>query len=299
MSDTLQSLRGKIDGIGELESVVRTMKALAASSIGQYERAVLALVDYYRTVELGLAAYLRKERTLAVSTPEGKPGAGEIGAVVFGSDQGLVGQFNEELADFAASKLRSLSGEPVVWVIGGRVASGLEESGVRIIGQFTAPNSVTAITPLVGQILIEVDSRREKGRIEQVYLFHNRPKSAALYEPVSQRLLPLDESWRRELDQIPWPSRNPPEVVCDGEPVLLALIREYLFVSLFKTCAESLASENACRLAAMQRAEKSIQDRSEDLTRVFQRLRQSSIDEELFDVVSGFDALSKKQVEGS
>ena len=35
-------------------------------------------------------------------------------------------------------------------------------------------------------------------------------------------------------------------------PSLLALIREYLFVSLFRACAESLASENASRLAAMQ-----------------------------------------------
>ena len=43
MSDTLVSLRRKIGGAGDLESVVRSMKALAASSIGQYEKAVLAL----------------------------------------------------------------------------------------------------------------------------------------------------------------------------------------------------------------------------------------------------------------
>ena len=54
MSDTLASLRRKISGAGDLESVVRSMKALAAASIGQYEKSVLALADYYRTVELGL-----------------------------------------------------------------------------------------------------------------------------------------------------------------------------------------------------------------------------------------------------
>jgi F-type H+-transporting ATPase subunit gamma len=159
---------------------------------------------------------------------------------------------------------------------------------------FAVPNSVNAITPLVGQILVETEMRREKGGIRQVYLFHNRLKSAALCEPTRQRLLPLDESWRRELHEIRWPAKNLPEVICDREPVLLALIREYLFVSLFKTCAESLASENASRLAAMQRAEKNIQDMSQDLTRTFQRLRQSSIDEELFDVFSGFSALMRK-----
>ena len=71
------------------------------------------------------------------------------------------------------------------------------------------------------------------------------------------------------------------------------MIREYLFVSLFRTCAESLASENASRLAAMQRAEKNIDELQGDLNRTFYRLRQNGIDEELFDVISGFEALSQ------
>ena len=76
------------------------------------------------------------------------------------------------------------------------------------------------------------------------------------------------------------------------DTVQWALIREYLFVSLFKACAESLASENASRLAAMQRAEKNIDDMLEELSRLYNSRRQSDIDEELFDVVSGFNALS-------
>jgi len=75
------------------------------------------------------------------------------------------------------------------------------------------------------------------------------------------------------------------------ESTLRALIREYLFVTLFSACAESLASENASRLAAMQRAENNIDELQEDLNRSFHRLRQSDIDEELFDVISGFEAL--------
>ena len=78
-----------------------------------------------------------------------------------------------------------------------------------------------------------------------------------------------------------------------GASTLLAFVREYLFVSLFRACAESLASENASRLAAMQRAEKNIDELLEDLNRTFHRLRQSGIDEELFDVISGFEALTR------
>jgi len=60
MSGTIQSLERRIDGAADLEGVVRAMKALAASSIGQYERAVASLNDYYRTVELGLSVCLRQ-----------------------------------------------------------------------------------------------------------------------------------------------------------------------------------------------------------------------------------------------
>ena len=289
MNETLQSLRRKVEGASQLESVVRTMKALASASIGQYERAVISLADYYRTVELGLVARLRKEQSFSISTASDPPAG--IGAIVFGSDLGLVGQFNEDLAAFAASILRSVSGEITIWSVGERVSSSLEASGMPVAKQFAVPNSVVAITPLIGRILMEAEERREKKGFEQVYLFHNRPRSAAVYEPTSQRLLPLDEGWHRNLCQIPWPTKNIPEVIGDGGPVLLALIREYLFVSLFKTCAESLASEHASRLAAMQRAEKNIRDLSEDLTRAFQRQRQSSIDEELFDVFAGFNVL--------
>jgi len=109
---------------------------------------------------------------------------------------------------------------------------------------------------------------------------------------VTWRLLPLDDAWRRALSALPWPTKYLPEVMGAGTDTLRALIREYLFISLFRACAESLASENASRLAAMQRAEKNIHDQLEELHGEFHRVRQSGIDEELFDVIAGFEALS-------
>ena len=292
MSDTAVSLRRKIATAGDLESVVRTMKAMAASSVGQYENAVRALDDYYRTVQLGLAASFRQAASSGASTPVSQKESEAIGAVVFGSDQGLVGQFNQVMAEFVMQTLENLPGEKTLWAVGERIRSRLAESDLKLEGGFILPNSISAITPLVGQILTEMETQREKGAITQVYFFHNRPQTGAIYTPVSQRLLPLDDLWRRDLAAIRWPTQNLPEVMNGSERTLPALVREYLFVSLFRACAESLASENASRLAAMQRAEKNIEELLEDLNRTFHRLRQSGIDEELFDVVSGFEALT-------
>jgi F-type H+-transporting ATPase subunit gamma len=292
MSDTLESLRRKIDGATELDSVVRTMKALAASSIVQYERAVHSLDDYYRTVELGLVAWLRQTGAAIYTEGGAKKVKVATGAVVFGSDQGLVGQFNEVLAEFAVNKLGAMTGSKNIWAVGERVQGYLADAALQVAGNFPVPNSIAAITSLVGRILIEIETQREHGKVAEVYLFHNRPRSGAVYETVMQRLLPLDETWRRGLSDVPWPTKNLPEAIDGGESVLQALIREYLFISLFRACAESLASENASRLAAMQRAEKNIDELLEDLNQNFHQLRQSSIDAELFDVIAGFEAMA-------
>jgi F-type H+-transporting ATPase subunit gamma len=296
MSDTTASLRRKISGAKDLQSVVRTMKAVAASSIGQYEKSVRALDDYYRTVELGLGVCFRENGPAPlIAEQKRKTISRTIGAVVFGSDQGLVGQFNDIVADYAIKTLAAVPAKPEVWAVGERVHARLTDAGLQVIGLISVPNSVKAITPLVGQILVESETRHSHGEVDELYLFYNSSTSGAVYAPVSQRLLPLDENWRHKLVELRWPTKTLPEVLGSGTSTLRALIRGYLFVSLFKACAESLASENASRLAAMQRADKNIDELLEDLNGKFHRLRQSGIDEELFDVISGFEALSAEE----
>ena len=295
MSDTTAGLRRKISGAGDLQSVVRTMKAVAASSISQYESSVRALEGYYRAVELGLGVCFRDAGSAAWGAGTTRQAdTGAIGAVVFGSDKGLVGQFNDVVADYAVEALAALPGAPRVWAVGERVRARLEDAGLRLMGVFTVPSSVKGITPLVGRILEESEALRRRDEVAELHLFHNRPKTGAVYTPVTQRLLPLDETWRRNLAELSWPTKNLPEVMGSGGTTLRALIREYLFVSLFRACAESLASENASRLAAMQRADNNIDELLENLNGTFHRLRQSGIDEELFDVISGFETLSSE-----
>jgi len=299
MSDSMAHLRRKISTAGDLQSVVRTMKAMAASSVEQYERSVLALHDYYHTVELGLSACFRN-RTIAEVQPQApRPKSETISAIVFGSDQGLVGRFNDVVADYAIKTLSELPGKPEIWSVGERVHDRLADSGTQPKGPFPVPNSVKGIAPLVGRIQVETITRQMENNSTTVYLFHNRPQPGSLYEPVAQRMLPLDSQWQERLTKLPWPTQKLPEILnsesASETEILQSLFHEYLFISLFRACAESLASENASRLTAMQRADKNIDELLETLHTTFHRQRQASIDEELFDVVSGFEALSSKR----
>jgi len=297
VSDSLAKLRRKITSAIDLQSVVRTMKALAASSIGQYEQSVLALADYYRTVERGLGVCFRQVAAMAgTAAPPAVAEHAVSGLVVFGSDQGLVGQFNDVVAEHALATLAKLSGKTLVWAAGERVHTRLVDAGITPAGLFRLPGSVQAITPLVWKILVQSERPPGAARVATLYLCYNQPVARTGYAPVSQRLLPLDEAWQRQLAGQAWPSHNLPEVSGHHDTTLRALIREYLFVSIFRACAESLASENASRLAAMQRADKNIETLLDALNGNFHRQRQGSIDEELFDVITGFEALKRTTI---
>src|SRR5665647_1834714 len=199
--DTLENLRRKLEGANDIKSVVRTMKAVAASNIGQYEMAVESLGDYYHTIALGIIAYFRQEKFDIITEKQDRRKNDEklIYAIVFGSDQGLVGQFNDSLTGFVSKSLNNLQGKKEIWAVGERVQLLLSDVGFNITNHFPVPGSVNAITPLVGQILVKSEERREKGDTKEVYIFHNQPVSPAAYLPVIQRLLPLDEKWRQTL----------------------------------------------------------------------------------------------------
>lgn len=291
MSDSLESLRRQLGSAADLKSVVRAMKALAATSLGQYERSVVALRDYYHTVELGLIAGGRAQP--GAMAPAAHAGRGGMGVVILGSDQGLVGQFNESIAEFLKERLTPAP-RTQVWAIGERVAAAVAESEFTEIRTFELPNSIQAIDPLVGRLLVAIREFQDTVPSLELHVLHHRPVGGASYEPQAERLLPLDRAWWQSFKTQKWPTNQIPQIAAPTLSTFAALVSEYLYVSLFRACVESLASENASRLAGMQRAEKNIDALSAALTQRFHRLRQSSIDEELFDVVTGFEALAPK-----
>jgi F-type H+-transporting ATPase subunit gamma len=293
--DSLESIRSKSEGAKDLKSVVSAMKGMASSNIVQYEAAVASLAEYYHTVALGIIAYFKAEKIEAITEKKKtiKNKDALICVIVFGSDQGLVGQFNDSMAEFVSSSINHLPGKKELWVVGERVQLLLSDMGFAVTAQYSVPGDVSAITPLVEQILINSETRHGSEDIQEFYIFHNQPNPGTGYRQIMQRFLPLDEKWKNDLQQLQWSTKMLPQIAGAPKPTLLELIRSYLFVSLFRACAESLSSENASRLEAMQRAEKNIGDLLDALTEKYNRLRQSSIDEELFDVVSGFEAMKQ------
>jgi F-type H+-transporting ATPase subunit gamma len=292
---TAEALKRKIQSAQDLLGVVKTMKALAAVSIRQYQRAVESLADYNRTVEMGLQIVLKESLE---ATAASRSQSMRLGAVVFGTDQGLCGQLNNTIVSHALEEMDKTGipkEERIIIAVGVRTADILEDSGQKVFEILTTPGSTAGITSMVQDITLLLENWRFKIAVERMHLYYSEYVSGAIYRPRTLKLIPVDHQWLVGLRREKWASRTLPTFTMDWNRIFRALIREYLFVSIYRAFANSLASENASRLAAMQSAEKNIEERLEELSVHFHRQRQMTITEELLDIVAGFEVLKESQ----
>lgn len=286
---TLESLQRKIETAYDLLSVVKTMKSLAAVNIRQYEAAAAALDRYYEVVDKGWQALFCDWGKLPQSR-------GEQAAIclVLGSDQGMCGQFNDVVLEYAfnhAEKLKSEGTTCIFWAAGERVYSGLDE-GPGAAEFFSLPSSINGISDQMHRIVHTFGTWQEQEGTGILYIIHNRQeKEAMAYHPSLNRVLPLDQRWLAEKRKHSWSTRCVPMLGLPREKLFNQLLHQYLFASFFRAFAQSMASENAARLAAMQSAEKNIMEMREDLQGAYREARQNLITSELLDIVSGFEAM--------
>jgi F-type H+-transporting ATPase subunit gamma len=290
--ETIDLLRQHITVTQELLEVVKIMKTLAAVNIRQYLRAVASMADYQRTVEMGLQIFLRRQQAWSAPESSGSP---RLGAVLFGSEMGMCGQFNEQLVSFALEKIPPLAPRPadrLYLVVGHRVLARLEEAGVGVSEFVALPGTVAGIVAQVQGIVFKLVAWQEQLGVDRIILFHQQLISKGHFQPQLVNLLPLDSGWLAALARRPWPNKGLPTYTMAPGPLFSGLLHQWFFVLLHRAFAESLASENASRLAAMQLAEDNITNRLADLRLSFNQMRQTAITEELLDIVSGYEALT-------
>ncbi|KHE92981.1 MAG: F0F1 ATP synthase subunit gamma [Candidatus Scalindua rubra] len=288
---TIETIRRNIKSAEDLRDIVKTMRTLSAVNIHHFDQAVESTGDYYRSVEMGFQVLLKGETVAALEQKE-ESRCGFY-AVVFGSDQGLCGGFNEQIAAYALKELEgeNMAENGIIVCIGARALASLEERKQKVAEAFPLPGSLAGITPIVQQLVMAITGLQATGKINRVILFHHKLVSQVSYQPNYMTLLPIDRTWLDSIRQKKWPSHLLPSFTMERDVLFSSLFRQYMFISLYRAFAESMACENAARLLSMQSAEKNIEERLEQLNAIYRSERQSSITSELLDIVSGFEAL--------
>lgn len=294
MAQTLETLNRRTTSMKGIRSVVHTMKTLSVINSAPYEQAAKAIEAYHETVLDGLHAFLTKFGPLETPSTEH---AMQI-LIVFGSDHGLCGNYNEALASHvAAQRTAPADSTSMVLCVGAQMANALTDQHIAVDQTFFPAASVDGIGRLSNLLTQRLEDIRSSDPSHElaVSLAYVAKQGVAEQGPIITSLLPMDQGFLAHLSAKPWVSRSRPSFTMPAADLFMALVRSHLFAKLFQAIAEALVTENAARLALMQQAERSIDDQLEDLGAETRAVRQDEITTELLDVIIGFEALKKNK----
>ena len=290
----LEAIKRKIESAQDLYSVVKTMKALAAVNIHYHARAVEAITEYHQSIEMGFQVLL-KEKPEILKKPKLR-NERRMGVIIFGSQRGMAGKFNVMIANSFMEWEKDKTFEYAqlkIAVIGERAEEQLKEVGYQPAARIDFPESRYNLNIAIQELLVLVELWRFREKIDDIYLFYNKLTRGIIFEPFQFHLFPLEQEWLKELASRKWPSRNLPLYTLCWDRLFYSFIHQFFYISLYRAFIESMASENASRLTAMQKAEENIEERLDNLNSQFNRQRQNAITEELLDIIAGFEALAK------
>jgi F-type H+-transporting ATPase subunit gamma len=291
MTQTLETLSRLTATLTSIRGIVHTMKTMSAINSVPYEHAARSADSYHQTVLSGLRAFVA--RAGPISMPTAVPA--ERILVVFGSDHGLCGNYNNLLAARVRAEASEAEGGTRVLCVGARMNDALSDQRLTPDVTFLPPASADGIGRLASDIVTQLDEiggRDAHSRIAVTLAFTQRA-GAGQWEPAVTPLLPLVPSLLSDHGQVGWQSRSLPDYTMQVTPLFAALLRNHIFASVFRASAEAMVTENAARLALMQQAEQAVDERLEKVGGQFRLVRQDEITNELMDIIIGFEALKK------
>lgn len=287
----LNQIKRRAETLSSLGDIVGAMKTMSQAYASGFERSAKAVDSYLKNVELGIRACLESIEIPHAAEPPFSPSPERPRAVVIaiGSDAGLVGRFNKSLAAHAAAWLgeRSIPVESADGIICGRA---LRAKWPALRGAFfNMPRTLGRVAQVAGSIIEKMASGGVFSNGGKAFVFFNRREGGA-FQSEGRQILPIDARLFRRIGRIPWPTRNRPMTAGDPREALPLLVRQFVFVSIYKALSASLAAEHRTRAIQMSRADDNIKEHLDELAREYQTRRQEEITAELLDITSGFNA---------
>lgn len=285
-------VRRRLASAASLGDVVKTMKSLASVRVHQYRRTMRALDASTLTLDRAARALLQLHPELADLDPA-TPAV--TVTIVFGSERGLCGPFNERMARFAAGPIADVVSDTTtlhVVAVGRRVARRLRSMGIETMARVAAPSSLAAVEPSLAELLDLIEAFRQQHQDARVRLVYARPIGATRFEPRTVQVLPIDQTWLRGLRDRQWETNKRPMELSEPTALVRGLIRQRLALAFMKAYGSSMAAENAARLMAMEAASRSIEERLERLRTQHHAARRAAVTAELLDIQGAWDAHS-------
>lgn len=315
---SLKEIKNRISSVNSTRKITSAMKMVASSKLHHAQTMIENMLPYETLLERILKTFLASETDARTVLNEVRP-VKRVALVVYASNSSLCGGFNANvirLLQHVIDEYTELGKENIViYPIGRKVAEKAVKMGLNVAGDFTAlaekPNANDCIT-----IARELGEKFISGEYDRVEMIYHHFKSAGSQILTRKPFLPIDieEELKRDHERDltsnvitkkaqEYIKRKEEEkkgehkeavplndnflVEPDMNTVLTKLIPKYLHLMVYTALLDSIASEHAARMVAMQTATDNADEILRELNLQYNKSRQQAITSELLDIVGG------------
>lgn len=301
----LKEIKSRIQSVRSTQKITSAMMMISSARLAKTQRLIRNLYPYeqnmYRILRL-LADQEGETNSPFLETRIVR----RVAIVVFASNTGLAGRFNDNITDrlkAVTAHYMSIGKENIlVWPIGEKVAKAVRNMGLELHGDYNAISE----NPSYGnaqKIVEELMEMYRKGEIDQVELIYHHFRSKGSQVVVNETFLPIasyvrdgetntgnqsDKGLETSGETADRDKPVPNYIIePDRDSIITQLIPKILKIKFYTAHLDSVTSEHAARMTAMRVASDNADDLTEDLTLEYNKLRQQSITNELLDIVGG------------
>merc|ERR1719213_435607 len=315
MGASIRELRDRVGSVKNTKKITSAMKLVAAAKVRRAQEAVLRSRPFSETLERILGGLLQRLKTEALDIPllETRE-ATKVGLVCITGDRGLCGSYNSAAIKKTESRIAELKEQGVeveLITVGNK---GIQYFGRRetpIRAKYPCGQAPTA--EQATEIATEMLSSFYSGELDRIEILYTSFVSMISSVPSVRTIVPLtpsglemdgDEifkmttkdgalSMTKEKVDAAEPQEFAADMLFEQEPsqLLNAILPLYLNGQLLRTMQDSVASELAARMSAMQAATDNAKELQGNLEREMNRARQAKITQELMEIIAGADAI--------
>jgi F-type H+-transporting ATPase subunit gamma len=242
------------------------MKSLAAHHFRSARAALPAAHAYRQGIDDALAVLGLHQQTLPGDAPA---------ILLIAADLGLCGGYNSQLATAALDHHGRLNAQRV-YCVGHRPLSYFKRAAVKVDREYSAPTGVTGLTELLLRLGEDLLVDYLDGKFGTLNVISAQFDGVGEFTPICTRVLPIDQPGSV--------SSMKPSTYVSSDHLTAVAVREYIYIRLFQTSLDSLASEHGARLVATESAGEWLTEKSSAARRQLASIRREAATQEVLDI---------------
>lgn len=279
----VREIKGRIKGVKNTHQITKAMDIVSSTKFRRYNEMVMNSRPYSESIENILKNIAAGTKAEHHPLFDGRKETKKIGLIVVASDRGLCGSYNSSIIKEMKRFIEKNSGKEVsILAIGRKVRDYCRKNQLDMKSEYIQliPETMFEKAQEISENIVEFFN---EGIYDEVHIIYSKFISAMSSELITKRLIPIE----RVASEINSSYLFEPS----AEEILGTLLPKYLNIVIYQDIVEATTSEHSARMRAMKSATDNAEDMISKLSLKYNRARQTTITQEISEIVGGANAL--------